>query len=109
MWSMVVSLWLRQTIYALALVSGCCLTLDCASPTSPSSNALPLLAGPNWLVLIGVDMSDDPTFPPCSPIAVPRAGKQVTTLVMLARTSSDWTGRSSSPTENLESPCANNP
>jgi hypothetical protein len=73
-------------------------------PTSPSSAAsshpdsLQLQAGPQWLSLIGLGISSDPEFPPCTPLLVPYGGTGVVTAVVLAHEAEEWVARSTTPT-----------
>jgi hypothetical protein len=76
-------------------------------PTAPSSlpvidlsrtdTPLELSTERYLLQLIGNDLSDDPSLPPCSPMFVPRAGKFVTTFVWFRWEGNELVGRSQPP------------
>jgi hypothetical protein len=78
-----------------------------AQPTAPSP---PAAIEPDWanaplelsperylLQLSGGDLTGDPTYPPCSPVLVPRAGKWVTTFLWFAWEGSELVGRPRPP------------
>jgi len=77
-----------------------------APPTAPSPPAVDLsrtdtplaLSSERYLLqLIGNDLSDDPTLPPCSPILIPRGGKFVTTFLWFEWQGDELVGRSRPP------------
>jgi hypothetical protein len=81
-----------------AVQTGC----DRATDLSPTPSRLNLRAGLNYVSFLGLAVSNDPQFPPCTPIAVPRDGTSITTQVMLAQSGDEWTARSSSTAGTLE-------
>ncbi len=50
-----------------------------------------------YLEIIGGDLSDDPSLPPCDPILVPRGGKIVNTFMWFAWEGEELVGRSRPP------------
>jgi hypothetical protein len=77
---------------------------DAPAPTAPSSidlsrtdTPLELSSERYHLQLIGNDLSDDPAFPACSPILVPRGGKFVTTFLWFRWEGDELVGRSQPP------------
>jgi hypothetical protein len=64
------------------------------APSRPGAGELALEAGIYQLSVVGYALSDDPLFPPCSPLFVPAAGTAVTTHLRLERKGSIWVARS---------------
>lgn len=91
-----------QTILMLGtslLIGGCGSAGDSMQPTRtvpllPLPSRLNLQLGPQWLTVIGVNLSSDPEVPPCVPFASPRSGTSVKTSVLVTREAGDWVSRS---------------
>jgi hypothetical protein len=79
----------------------CLLILNCgggetpSSPTTPSN--LPLQPGRQLLTVLGFGISDNPLYPACVPLRVPRDGTVVYTLVTLEQDGGYWVARSTTP------------
>jgi hypothetical protein len=58
---------------------------------------LPIEDGPYVVGLTGFAVSEDPFFPTCSPVGVPREGTAVTARVRVAREDREWVVRSDPP------------
>jgi hypothetical protein len=84
---------------AILLLVGCGSQPSIAPGPSPGAGArdIPLETGVYVLGLTGFGVSDDPLFPPCSPVKVPPAGTAVTTAVLVARESDEWVVRAQPP------------
>jgi hypothetical protein len=63
-------------------------------PLLPLPSRLNLQLGPQWLTVIGVNLSNDPEVPPCVPFASPRSGTSVNTAVLVTHEAGDWVARS---------------
>lgn len=97
-----IAAWLA---YCAAATAGC--DRGVRQPTAPSSppvidlsrtdTPLELSTERYLLQLIGNDLSDDPSLPPCNPIVVPRGGKFVTTFVWFRWEGDELVGRSQPP------------
>ena len=91
-----------QTILMLGislLIGSCGSAGDPMQPTRtvpllPPPSRLNLQLGPQWLTVIGVNLSSDPEVPPCVPFASPRSGTSVKTAVLVTREAGDWLARS---------------
>ncbi len=95
-----------QTILMLGvslLIGSCGSAGDPMQPTPtvprlPLPSRLNLQLGPQWLTVIGVNLSGDPEVPPCVPFASPRSGTSVNTPVVVTREAGDWVARSMTST-----------
>ena len=93
-----------------ALAAVCCVGAGCQSPEAVGPTPLPLQVsrqlrltpGPQILSLSGFAITDDPEYPPCSPVGVPRGGTGINARVVLSREGRAWVARSMSPGTDLE-------
>jgi hypothetical protein len=85
-------------------------TMACHNEAPPTAPSPPVLVQPDpstmplelsdqryLLQISGGDLTGDPTYAPCSPILVPRAGKWVTTFLWFAWEDDELVGRSRAP------------
>ena len=92
---------LTRAIVALCLLACAGCGSDGALPVAPSPPPsfevtvpdLPMEDGPYVVGLTGFALSEDPTFPTCSPIGVPREGTAITTRVLVTREDREWVVR----------------
>jgi hypothetical protein len=90
------AMWKRAVVCVATLfVAGCASesSIAPAPSTMPTTDDLPLTAGLYVIGLTGFASSEDPLFPPCSPITVPRDGTAITTPVSVSREDAEWVVR----------------
>jgi hypothetical protein len=97
----------RRTVWfcraAMLLVAGVTFSAcESRATTAPDTSPVPLTPGRQLLTLAGFGASLDPSFPPCTPMGVPRAGTSVATIVVLEREGTDWVARSEPSLGTLE-------
>jgi hypothetical protein len=64
------------------------------TPAGDASDPLYVRAGLQRLSIYGYGLSNDPDFPPCTPLGIPRSGTIVIATLVLAKEGSEWVARS---------------